>query len=95
MPPTGDAVTVEDVEFPKDDAHLELTEPLRERVGDEEPMRFIAGVLHAEELNWVGASVGGRIVVEEVTYRLVKLAFYRVLRWLRVQMTCLWTNWSV
>ena len=33
--PTGDAVTVEDVEFRKDDARLELTERLRERVGDE------------------------------------------------------------
>jgi hypothetical protein len=32
-------------------------------------------MLHAEEPNWVGASVGGRIAVEEVAHRLVKVTF--------------------
>ena len=32
-------------------------------------------MLHAEEPNWVGASVGGGIAVEEITHRLVKVAF--------------------
>ena len=34
LPPTGVAVTVEDVEVRKEDACLELTEPLCERLGD-------------------------------------------------------------
>ena len=32
--PTGEAVTIEDVEVRKEDARLELTEPPRERQGD-------------------------------------------------------------
>ena len=35
---------------------------------------FIDGKLHAEEPNWVGASVRGRIAVKEVAHRLVKVA---------------------
>jgi hypothetical protein len=35
--PRGEAVTVEDVEVRKDGARLELTEPLRESVGDAAP----------------------------------------------------------
>ena len=34
LPPTGVAVTVEDVEVRKEEARLELTKPLRERLGD-------------------------------------------------------------
>ena len=73
LPPTGDAVTVE---VRKDDARLELTEPLREIVDDEGSVgrMFIAGMLHAEVPNWVGASVGGGIAVEGVAHRLVKVA---------------------
>ena len=32
-------------------------------------------MLHAEEPNWVGASVGGGIAVEEVPHCLVEVAF--------------------
>ena len=38
LPPPGDAVPVEDVEFRKDDARLKLREPLQEIVGDEGSM---------------------------------------------------------
>ena len=32
-------------------------------------------MLHAEEPNWVGAFVGGRITIEQVTHCLVEVAF--------------------
>ena len=32
-------------------------------------------MLHTEEPNWVGASVGGGIAIEEIAHRLVKVAF--------------------
>ena len=74
LSPTGVAVTVEDVEVQKEDTHLKLTETLRERLGDpgsigggSEP-----GMLHAEEPDWVGAFVGGRIAVKEVLHCLSK-----------------------
>ena len=72
LPPPGDAVTVEDVEFRKDDARLESTEPLREIVDDEGPegggsspgcyIPSFAAVKSADDLP-LGELEGGGIVL--------------------------------
>ena len=47
----GEAITVDDVEVRKEGAHLELTEPLRETVGEVPRGEgfILAGVLHAQK----------------------------------------------
>ena len=78
----------------KEGARLELTEPLV-RPSVKLPRRrkgFIAGVVHDQKLDWVGAFVGGRNRCRGGSALPCQDSLYRVLRRSREQVTCPWVS---